>query len=59
VDTEDLLKWLTEHKVDFAVIGATALPVYWYARATLDIDVFTRPAPSNAETALEALKEFG
>lgn len=43
MDTEKLLKLLNENKVDFMVIGATAFPVYGYARATLDIDLFGRP----------------
>jgi predicted nucleotidyltransferase len=59
MDTEDLLRLLKEHKVDFVIIGATAFPVYGYARATLDIDIFIRPVRSNAERALEALNEFG
>ncbi|KPJ49710.1 MAG: hypothetical protein AMJ41_02455 [candidate division Zixibacteria bacterium DG_27] len=41
------------------IIGATAFPVYGYARATLDIDIFIRPVRSNAEGALQALNEFG
>src|SRR3990167_6843919 len=57
--TENLLKLLKEHNVDFIVIGATAFPVHGYARATLDIDIFIRPERSNAEKALQALKEFG
>src|SRR3989304_8270641 len=57
--TENLLKLLKEHNVDFIVIGATAFPVHGYARATLDIDIFIKPERSNAEKALQALKEFG
>ena len=59
MDTENLLKLLKEHKVDFVIIGATAFPVYGYARATLDIDVFIRPERVNAERVLNVLKEFG
>lgn len=40
-------------------MGATAYPVYGYARATLDIDIFIRPERLNAERALQALNEFG
>ena len=57
--TENLLKLLKEHNVDFIVIGATAFPVHGYARATLDIDIFIKPERSNAEKSLQALKEFG
>ena len=41
MDTESLLKLLNAHSVSYVVIGATAFPVYGYARATLDIDIFT------------------
>ena len=59
MDTESLLKSLKEHKVDFVIIGATAFPVYGYARATLDIDIFIRPTDINAERTWCALKAFG
>lgn len=59
MDTEGLLRSLKEHRVDFVVIGATAFPVHGYARATLDMDVFIRPNPANAERTWLALKDFG
>jgi predicted nucleotidyltransferase len=59
MDTEELIKLLKEHKVDFVIIGATAMPVYGYARATLDIDIFIRPERVNAERTLQALTAFG
>lgn len=59
MDTENLLRLLKEHKVDFIVIGATAFPVYGYARATLDIDIFIRATVKNAERTWAALREFG
>jgi predicted nucleotidyltransferase len=34
MDTENLLKLLKEHDVDFVIIGATAFPIYGYVRAT-------------------------
>jgi hypothetical protein len=45
--------------VDFVVIGATAFPVHGYSRATLDIDIFIRATPANAERTWSALKAFG
>ena len=59
MDTEDLLRFLNAHRVEFVIIGATAFPIHGYARATLDIDIFIRPAPPNATRLLEALREFG
>ncbi len=59
MDTENLLRLLKEHRVDFVIIGATAFPVHGYARATLDIDIFIRPERTNCERAWDALREFG
>ncbi len=59
MDTENLLKSLKEHKVDFVIIGATAFPIHGYARATLDIDIFIRPTEENAKKTLVALGDFG
>lgn len=59
MDTEKLLKLLNENKVDFIVIGATAFPVYGYARATLDIDLFVRPEIENVGRLKKALLDFG
>jgi predicted nucleotidyltransferase len=59
MNAEKLFRLLKEHKVDFVIIGATAFPVYGYARATFDIDIFIRPSEENVEKAWKALKEFG
>ena len=45
MDTESLLKSLNACDVQYVVIGATAFPVYGYARATLDIDIFIAATP--------------
>jgi predicted nucleotidyltransferase len=59
MDTEDLLRLLNAHRVEFVIIGATAFPIHGYARATLDIDLFIRPEQQNASHLFDALKEFG
>ncbi len=59
MDTESLIRSLGEHEVDFVIIGATSFPVHGYARATLDIDIFIRPARENAERLHAALGAFG
>jgi len=59
MDTEELLRLLKENKVDFLIIGASAFPVYGYARATLDIDLFVRPEIENINKVIYALNEFG
>ena len=59
MDIESLLKSLNAHCVEYVVIGARAFPVHGYSRSTLDIDIFIRPDPANAERVLDALREFG
>jgi len=59
VDIESLLKSLNDHSVEYVVIGATAFPVHGYARATLDVDVFIRATPENAQRTRRALTAFG
>lgn len=57
--TEQLLRSLKENKAVFLVIGATAFPVYGYARATLDIDLFVKPTRANIRRVMRALRAFG
>jgi predicted nucleotidyltransferase len=59
MNAEKLLKLLKENRIKFVIIGATAFPVHGYSRATLDIDIFIKPAEENARRTLKALKEFG
>jgi predicted nucleotidyltransferase len=59
MDISSLLKSLNAHKVRYVVIGARALPVHGYVRATLDTDIFIDPSEDNARRTLEALKSFG
>jgi len=59
MDTEDLLRLLNAHDVDYVIIGATAFPVYGYSRATLDIDVLILPTDKNAQKTLNSLRDFG
>ena len=56
---ERLLQLLNADKAVFVVIGATAFPVYGYARATLDIDLFVRPTKANIVRVMNALRRFG
>jgi len=59
VDIDGLLRSLNAHRVRFLVIGATAFPVYGYARATLDLDIFIEATEENAARVRAALTEFG
>jgi predicted nucleotidyltransferase len=59
MDTERLLRSLSDHDVEYVVIGSRAFPVHGYARATLDIDIFIRPTLENAERVRGALAAVG
>jgi predicted nucleotidyltransferase len=59
MDTESLLRSLNVHKVRYVVIGATAFPIYGYARATFDIDIAIQATPENARRTLAALVDVG
>jgi predicted nucleotidyltransferase len=59
VDIESLLRSLNDHSVEYVLIGATAFPVHGYARATLDVDIFIRATPENAQRTRRALIDFG
>jgi len=59
VDIDALLRSLNARKARYLVIGATAFPIYGYARATLDLDLFIEPTEENASRVRAALTDFG
>lgn len=59
MDIKTLLQSLLDHNVKFLVIGAWALPVYGYERATRDIDVLFEPTEENARNLVKALQKIG
>jgi predicted nucleotidyltransferase len=58
-DYKEMLECLSEEKVRFLLVGAYALAVYGYPRATKDIDFFVRASPENASSLMRALSRFG
>ena len=58
-DFRDMLSALSEHEVDYMVVGAYALAYHGLPRATGDIDVWVRCSPHNAERVWAALLAFG
>ncbi len=58
-DYKEMLQCLLEEKVRFLLVGAYAVAVYGYPRATKDIDIFVRAAPENASSLMKALARFG
>ena len=58
-DYSDMLRALADEEARFLLVGAYALAVYGYPRATLDIDIWVSPSPANADAVMRALKSFG
>lgn len=58
-DYRDMLCALSDEKVSFLLVGAYALAVHGYPRATMDIDIWVMPSPKNADAVLRALRRFG
>ena len=58
-DYRDILQSLADEQAKFLLVGAYALAAHGYPRATMDIDIWVRPSPDNAEAVLRALRRFG
>ena len=58
-DYRDILAALVAQQARFLVVGAHALAVHGYPRATVDLDIWIDPAPDNARRVWRALAEFG
>jgi hypothetical protein len=54
-----MLKGFAAHEVDYLLVGAYAVAVHGYPRATGDIDLYVRPSADNARRVMAALAEFG
>ena len=59
LDPEKLLRALTDHGVEFCVIGAAAAWLQGNPSVTVDLDVMPRRDLDNAERLAEALKALG
>ena len=58
-DYKDILRIFTEKKVKFLLVGAYAMAVHGYPRATMDIDLWVMSDSENASLVLKALDAFG
>jgi len=59
MDIGNLLRCFNDRHVDYVIIGALAMPVHGYFRASRDIDLFIRPTADNARRVLSALADAG
>ena len=58
-DYREMLQCLLEEKVRFLLVGAYALAVHGFPRATKDIDFFVWATPEYAAKLVRALARFG
>jgi hypothetical protein len=55
----EMLRELSATGADFLIVGGHALSVHGYVRATMDFDIWVRPAPENARRVYQAVIRFG
>src|ERR1700722_14602706 len=58
-DYKEMLQRLLEENVRFLLVGAYAVAVHGFPRATKDIDFFVWATPENAANLMRALAKFG
>ncbi|GHV91061.1 hypothetical protein AGMMS50268_15640 [Spirochaetia bacterium] len=58
-DYKEMLSALCEEKVKFILVGAYALAIQGYPRATMDIDFWVATTKENAAAIIRALEHFG
>lgn len=58
-DLRALLVLLTEHRVEYLVVGGHAVAFHGYPRFTEDLDLYVRAEPENASRVIAALEAFG
>ncbi|MCX5779036.1 MAG: hypothetical protein NTU66_07475 [Elusimicrobia bacterium] len=58
-DYKEMLRILLDNKVKFLIVGAYALGVYGYPRATGDVDIWVEPTLDNSRKLYKSLKQFG
>ena len=58
-DFKEFLRLLNANRVDYLLVGAFAVGLHGYPRATVDLDVWVRPAADNAPRVIEAVRQFG
>jgi hypothetical protein len=58
-DFKEFLRLLNANRVDYLLVGGYAVGLHGYPRATVDLDVWVRATPINAECVLRSLRKFG
>ena len=58
-DYKEMLQNLLNNEVKFLVVGAYAMGVYGYPRATGDFDIWVETSPENSQKIYKSLSDFG
>jgi hypothetical protein len=58
-DFKEFLRLLNANRVDYLLVGGYAVGLHGYPRATVDLDVWVRATPDNADRLMQALRAFG
>ena len=58
-DFHDLLRFFSEERVEYLVIGGMAVNYYGYHRSTGDLDLWVAVTPENDDRVAAALRKFG
>ena len=58
-DYKDMLQVLLDKGVKFLLVGAYAMGVHGYPRATGDIDIWVEPSAENSERVYRSMAAFG
>jgi hypothetical protein len=58
-DYKEMLRILLDNEVKFLVVGAYAMGVYGYPRATGDFDIWVESSIENSQKLYTSLKDFG
>jgi hypothetical protein len=58
-DLKEFLRLLSDHHVDYLLIGGYAVSYHGYPRTTADMDIWIETSPTNAQRIIAALQAFG
>lgn len=59
LDAERILRALTEHEVDYVLVGGLAVQTHGHVRTTIDVDIFPKPDRDNLARLATALNALG
>ena len=58
-DFKEFLKLLSDHEVEYLLVGGYAVAYHGYPRATADMDIWVAINPHNAQRLVDAIRAFG